>query len=195
MQAGARKAFGPAGRSLSLLYSLHGGAQVNTLTMPDQQMRSSSSNQASSRMSCSALASRSKASKRARPCLSAAAEIGACIPANTSKRKPPPWRVCVSGAFALQGGSAESDAACFVRELHVEAAGPVLRILVATHRRVLRLLRGTLSAYPHRPWLFVDDLLAALRRPCSHHQLTLIVIFSQLSQHPYPGKKCNSKTA
>ena len=65
------------GRSLSLLLSLHGGSKVNMLTMPDQQMRSSSSNQASSRMSCSALASRSKASKRARPCLSAAAEIGA----------------------------------------------------------------------------------------------------------------------
>ena len=33
------------------------------------------------------------------------------------------------------------------------------------------------SAHPHRAWLFVDDLLAALHCPDAHQQLALIVIF------------------
>ena len=41
-RVGVRKARGPPGRSLSLLYSLHGGARVIRLTMPDQEMRVSS---------------------------------------------------------------------------------------------------------------------------------------------------------
>ena len=53
MQVGVRKAFGPPGRSFSLLYSLHGGASVIRPTMPDQEMRISSSKHASSRASCS----------------------------------------------------------------------------------------------------------------------------------------------
>ena len=69
--------------------------------MPDQEMRISSSKHASSSMSCSELASRSKASKRERPCLSAAAEMGAWIPAKTSKRNP-----------ALMWGSMRSSAVC-----------------------------------------------------------------------------------
>ena len=64
-------------RSFSLLYSLHGGARVMRLTTPGQDMRISSSKHALSRMSCSGLASRSKASKRERPdgCMCA------CVPA------------------------------------------------------------------------------------------------------------------
>ena len=83
------KAFSPPGRSFSLLYSLHGGASVVRLALPGPEVRISSSDHASSSMSCSELASRSKASKRERPCLSAAAEMGACIPAKTSKSNPP----------------------------------------------------------------------------------------------------------
>ena len=48
--------------------------------MPDQEMRKSSSKHASLSMSCSEL----KASKRERPCLSAAADMGACMPVKTS---------------------------------------------------------------------------------------------------------------
>ena len=71
MQVGVRRAFGPPGRSFSLLYSLHGGARVIRLMMPDHEMRKSNSKHSSSSMSCSELASRSKASNRERPCLSA----------------------------------------------------------------------------------------------------------------------------
>ena len=109
MQVGVRKAFGPPGRSFSLLYSLHGGASVIRLTMPDHEMRISSSKHASSSMSCSELASRSKASKRERPCLSAAAAMGAWIPAKTSKRNPPlMWGSMRSSAVrAMLGGPSE----------------------------------------------------------------------------------------
>ena len=67
MQVGVRRALGPPGRSFSLLYSFHGGARIIRLTMPDQEKRISNSKHASSSMSCSELASRSKASKRERP--------------------------------------------------------------------------------------------------------------------------------
>ena len=105
MQVGVRNAFGPPGRSFSLLYSLHGGASVIRPTMPDQEMRMSSSKHASSRMSCSELASRSNASKRERPCWSAAAEMGA----KTSKRNPPlMWGSMRSSAVrAMLGGQSE----------------------------------------------------------------------------------------
>ena len=52
MHEGVRNAFGPPGLSLSLEYSLHGGAKVSKLTLPDQHMRKSNSNHASSRMLC-----------------------------------------------------------------------------------------------------------------------------------------------
>ena len=40
---------------------------------------------------------------------------------------------------------------------------------------LLRPLRGILSSSPHKAWLFVDDLLAALFRPCAHNQFALII--------------------
>ena len=78
-------------------------------TMRDHEMRISSSKHASSSMSCSELASRSKASKRERPCLSAAAEMGAWIPAKTSRRSPPlMWGSTRSSTVrAMLGGSSE----------------------------------------------------------------------------------------
>ena len=61
---------------------------------------------------------------------------------------------------------------------------------------LLRLLRGILSAHPHRAWLFVDDFLAALRRPDAPQQLALVVIFFAVISAPISWKKrCNSKAA
>ena len=54
---------------------------------------------------------------------------------------------------------------------------------------LLRLLHGILALHPHRAWLFVDDLLAALHRSDAHAQLALMVVFFA------GGKRCNSKTA
>ena len=42
---------------------------------------------------------------------------------------------------------------------------------------LLRLLHGILGLRPHRAWLFVDDLLAALRRSDADAQLALMVMF------------------
>ena len=52
-----------------------------------------------------------------------------------------------------------------------------------------RLLHGVLSAHPHRAWLFVDDLLAALHRPNAHQQFALIVIFFAAINAPISWKK------
>ena len=54
---------------------------------------------------------------------------------------------------------------------------------------LLRLLHGILSAHPHRAWLFVDDLLAALHRPDAHQQLALVVIFFAAISAPISWKK------
>ena len=53
---------------------------------------------------------------------------------------------------------------------------------------MLRLLRGILGC-PRRAWLFVDDLLAALRRPDAHQQLALVVIFFAAIIAPISWKK------
>ena len=65
-------------------------------------------------MSRSELASRSKASNRERPCLSAAADMGACIPAKTSKRNPPlMWGSMRSPAVrAMLDGQSELPVLC-----------------------------------------------------------------------------------
>ena len=54
---------------------------------------------------------------------------------------------------------------------------------------LLRLLHGVLSAHPHKAWLFVDDLLAALPRPDAHQQLALIVFFFAAISAPISWKK------
>ena len=54
---------------------------------------------------------------------------------------------------------------------------------------LLRLLRGILGLRPHRAWLFVDDLLAALRRSDAHAQLALMVMFFAAISAPIFWKK------
>ena len=54
---------------------------------------------------------------------------------------------------------------------------------------LLRLLHGVLSSHPHRAWLFVDDLLAALRRLDARQQLALMVIFFAAISAPISWKK------
>ena len=51
---------------------------------------------------------------------------------------------------------------------------------------LLRLLHGV---HPHKAWLFVDDVLAALRRPDARRQLALIVIFFAAISAPISWKK------
>ena len=54
---------------------------------------------------------------------------------------------------------------------------------------LLRLLHGILGLHPHRAWLFVDDLLAALRRSDAHAQLALMVMFFAAISAPISWKK------
>ena len=71
MYCGVLKALGPPGRSLSLEYSLQGGASIIRATIPTL-----------SRMSCAV----SPGSKQSRPRLMAAHVTGCSLPANTSKK-------------------------------------------------------------------------------------------------------------
>ena len=54
---------------------------------------------------------------------------------------------------------------------------------------LLRLLHGILELHPHRAWLFVDDLLAALHRSDAHAQLALMVMFFAAISAPILWKK------
>ena len=54
---------------------------------------------------------------------------------------------------------------------------------------LLRLLHGILGLRPHRAWLFVDDLLAALRRSDADAQLALMVMFFAAISAPISWKK------
>ena len=54
---------------------------------------------------------------------------------------------------------------------------------------LLRLLHGILGLRPHRAWLFVDDLLAALRRNDADAQLALMVMFFAAISAPISWKK------
>ena len=64
MYCGVLKALGPPGRSLSLEYSLQGGASIIMATIPDQQSLRRASKTLLSRMSCAVSPSRSKGSKQ-----------------------------------------------------------------------------------------------------------------------------------
>ena len=75
MCCGVLKALGPPGRSLSLEYSLQGGASMINTTIPDQH----------SLRRCAVLPSRSKGSKQSRPRLMAADVTRCSLPENTSK--------------------------------------------------------------------------------------------------------------
>ena len=86
MRRGVLKALGPPGQSLSLEYSLQGGASMIRATIPDQQSLRSASKTLLSRMLCVASPSRSKGSKQSRPRLIAADVTGCSLPANTSKK-------------------------------------------------------------------------------------------------------------
>ena len=86
MYCGVLKALGLPGRSLSLEYSLQGGASMIRATIPDQQSLRRASKTSLSRMSCAVSPSRSKGSKQSRP-RPMAADVTACsLPANTSKK-------------------------------------------------------------------------------------------------------------
>ena len=54
---------------------------------------------------------------------------------------------------------------------------------------LLRLLHGILGLHPHRAWLFVDDLLAALHRKDADSQLALMVMFFAAISAPISWKK------
>ena len=54
---------------------------------------------------------------------------------------------------------------------------------------LLKLLHGILGLRPHRAWLFVDDLLAALRRSDADAQLALMVMFFAAISAPISWKK------
>ena len=53
----------------------------------------------------------------------------------------------------------------------------------------MRLLHALLSFAPHRAWLYVDDLFAALHRPSAQEQLAIITIFLQAILAPMSWKK------
>ena len=86
MYCGVLKALGPPGRSLSLEYSLQGGASIINTTIPDQQSLRRASKTSLSSMSCALFPSRSKGSKQSRPRLMAADVTGCSLPANTPKK-------------------------------------------------------------------------------------------------------------
>ena len=84
MCCGVLKALGPPERSLSLEYSLQGGASMINTTIPDQH-----SVRRLQTLRCpvchAVLPSRSKGSKQSRPRLMAADVTGCSLPENTSK--------------------------------------------------------------------------------------------------------------
>ena len=64
-----------------------------------------------------------------------------------------------------------------------------LLCVLVTGAFLLRLLHGILGLHPHRAWLFVDDLLAALRRSDADAQLALMVMFFAAISAPISWKK------
>ena len=50
-------------------------------------------------------------------------------------------------------------------------------------------MHGLLAMPPHKAWLFVDDLLAALCRPAGGEQLAIMAIFFCAISALFPGKK------
>ena len=57
---------------------------------------------------------------------------------------------------------------------------------------MLRLMHGLLAMLPHKAWLFVDDLLAALCRSAGGEQLAMMAIFF-CAISPFRGKKPSSR--
>ena len=54
---------------------------------------------------------------------------------------------------------------------------------------MLRLMHGLPAMLPHKAWLFVDDLLAALRRSAGGEQLAIMAIFFCAISAPISWKK------
>ena len=54
---------------------------------------------------------------------------------------------------------------------------------------ITRILHASLAPYPHRAWLYVDDLLAALLRASAHESLLIIVLLLSCLGAPISWKK------
>ena len=56
---------------------------------------------------------------------------------------------------------------------------------------ITRILHASLAQYPHRAWLYVDDLLAALLRTSAHESLLIIVLLLSCLGSPISWKKAS----
>ena len=56
---------------------------------------------------------------------------------------------------------------------------------------ITRILHASLAQYPHRAWLYVDDLLAALLRTSAHDSLLIIVLLLSCLGAPISWKKAS----
>ncbi|OLP91792.1 hypothetical protein AK812_SmicGene26474 [Symbiodinium microadriaticum] len=56
---------------------------------------------------------------------------------------------------------------------------------------ITRILHASLAQYPHRAWLYVDDLLAALLRTSAHESLLIIVLLLSCLGAPISWKKAS----
>ena len=56
---------------------------------------------------------------------------------------------------------------------------------------ITRILHASLAQYPHRAWLYVDDLLAALLRTSAHESLLIVVLILSSLGAPISWKKAS----
>ena len=56
---------------------------------------------------------------------------------------------------------------------------------------ITRILHASLAQYPHRAWLYVDDLLAALIRTSAHESLLIVVLILSSLGAPISWKKAS----
>ena len=56
---------------------------------------------------------------------------------------------------------------------------------------ITRILHASLAPYPHRAWLYVDDLLAALLRTSAHESLLIMVLLLSCLGAPISWKKAS----
>ena len=66
---------------------------------------------------------------------------------------------------------------------------PPLSILPRLGALLLRITHSLLAQQPHRAWLYVDDLLAALIWSCGDLQLALLLVLFVCLKTPSPGRK------
>ena len=145
------------GRSLSLEYSLQGGASMIRATVPDQQSLGSASKTLSSRMSCAVSPSRSKGSKQSRPRLMAAdvtglqtRRKGAALRLDaTVSLMSLPGRACVALAKRwVRHGVRKARLASARRGARPAEAWPILRRSGLFHVCLLRSMAGCFCWQP-----------------------------------------------